>query len=194
MTSESQKGSPLLNIEIEYVEAAVEELQDYLVSSDLYGVISGLNNPTNAETFRLTPGNILLSFRKIFANKRSVHYANDYICYQNFDRIRNKWHVAWTTKMERELINRMQIWDNYLKEISLGERSDAVYRFQVRNRTIVEIISSEINNNKHNQAISRLDEILISFSNIGPFVWESEIMNGFSTNQFWFLYRSIIKS
>lgn len=161
-------------------EAAVQ-LQDYLLSDELFWPLSG-NLP------RLTPGSLLLSLE--FAKVSFPYEAERFQL--NFNLVRSKWKEAWIKKCDREILNRIRLWSQYLQEAT-GDSSYSMesYRTQVRGRVIVQLLLSESNRTIENKELQELENKLRRRLIPGEFIWDHIFENSFPSSNYWFLYGTI---
>lgn len=187
----------LLNGEWAFTNAALLELQDYLLSRELYWrLTTTLPGQSSDQPSTLTPGNLLLCLRQIAAypfppeNKAAVGELQT-----RFETIRNHWQTKWMQKANRDVQARLRQWQAYLQE-SVDEDGRLVdYAFQVRQRVIIELLIQDgVDWQPHlENQLAVLDAQLNMMTLPAPFVWKSDISAGFPEEQFWFLYRAYRK-
>jgi hypothetical protein len=156
--------------DIQYLEASLASLEDYLHSKELYYPV-GLHLP------QLTLGGVLLSLRRLYGSAEGSRYEIQ------IEAIRTEWRSAWDAKADREVRARSELWRNYLSEYRSDPRGSArLYPQQVRYRAMITMLGSESD---------AQDEYLRSIFLPGAFVWEAEIQAAFAPQSFWYLYGSI---
>ncbi|MBI9048463.1 MAG: hypothetical protein JEZ00_03525 [Anaerolineaceae bacterium] len=177
---------------------AVEELQRYLLSNELYWPLftdrkMKLVNPRS----RLTPGNLLLSIQRLsfiqFDEDRR-ELINSKV--QQYESIRNEWRSHWMQKAQLEYSARMDLWHAYLQDLFEDQTSYAInYAYAVRWRVILKLLEkTELGLNEVSViTLATLDENLKAISIPAPFIWGEEFMQAFPESDFWFLYRSVCK-
>lgn len=152
-----------------YLEAGIPELENYLLSKELYYPI-GRNLP------QLTLGGVLLSLRRLPENEAARLEVQ-------VDRVHTKWRSAWDTKAGREVRARSELWKNYLAEYPGDPKGTArLYPQQVRYRTMLTLLG---------EASDVMDVYVRSIFQPGDFVWEPEVRDNFSENIFWFLFGTL---
>jgi len=157
-----------LNKDIQYLSAGIPELENYLLSKELYYPL-GVNLP------QLTLGGILLALARA-GEKGSRHESQ-------IERIHAKWRVAWEAKVERESRARCKLWKIYLAEYRDDPRAGAhLYAQNVRYRTMMSLMG--ILNHES-------DPFLRGIFVQGRFIWEEECAPNFPRDRFWYLFGSI---
>lgn len=164
-----------LEQEIKFITNAIPELESYLLSKELYWTLGG-SDP------RLTPGALLLSLRKVEAWD-SLHAER---LGRQISSIHQQWKSAWTLKAEREITNRLGLWQAFLDECSNDLRFNAkTYTTEVRHRVIIQLLASEPH------VLDKPDAQLRKMFRPGEFLWPSNLLTAFPLPEFWFLYGSI---
>jgi hypothetical protein len=151
-----------------YLAAGVPELENYLLSRELY-------YPLSLELPQLTLGGILLSLARmgIQAAKFEAEVGV----------IRSKWRAAWDGKSSREIRARSELWLNYLSEYRADHKTGArLYPQNVRYRTMLSLLG---------KAEEDSDAFVKSVFKEGKFVWEEECAPNFSRETFWYLYGTL---
>ena len=152
-----------------YLGAAIPELENYLLSKELFYPI-GRNLP------QLTLGGVLLSLMRLPTSEVNKYEAQVF-------KIHTRWRAAWDTKAGREVRARSELWKNYLAEYPGDPEGTArLYPQQVRYRAMLTLLgeSSDV-----------MDVYVKSIFQPGDFVWESEIQDHFSDDAFWYLFGSL---
>jgi hypothetical protein len=171
-----------------FLRAAVGDLQDYLLSAQLYWRL--LANPTDrraGELLQLTPGNLLLCQRRLTACAwdSGRQQELDQLVQQSAA-ILAQWKAHLLVKARQEAHARLEQWSTYLQEISGGVgKGQAGYPFQVRSRVILGLLEMV---SDPNDRLGQDDELLKRLTETGPYVWEAETAAGFASAEFWYLY------
>ena len=164
-----------------YLETGVSELENYLLSDELFWPITarGYNLP------RLTIGGILLAKARLEARDEQIEAF-----VSRLDAVRSKWRVAWETKAGREVGARMRLWSNYLADYRHNPENHAdAYPHEVRYRVMLHLLMAEIHvQPSEREALSKLDNLLHVILTTGEFIWESDLQSGFPRAVYWFLY------
>jgi hypothetical protein len=175
---------------LRFVKEAVPQLQDYLLSNELYWPLSG-------SLPRLTPGSLLLELAKLrVAVKDRGAGTISSVEVQRLDTqvetIRSKWRIAWEKKVAREVTNRMRLWSQFLSDyIKAPDKNLESYKTEARGRAILQLLLAELPAAPERHALADLDETLKSRLIPGDFLWESELQPVFPKSNYWFLYGNL---
>jgi len=164
-----------------YLEAGLPELEDYLLSDELYWPITsrGYDLP------RLTIGGLLLATARLEARGERIESL-----VTQLDAVRSKWRVAWETKAGRGVQARMRLWGNYLSDYRQNPEGHAdAYPHEVRYRVMLHLLLPELSAPTAEQKeLSHLDSLLRVNLISNNFIWESELQAGFPREVYWYLY------
>ena len=152
----------------QYLSAGVPELENYLLSRELYYPLS-LNLP------QLTLGGILLSLARMGTQAAKFE--------AQVEAIHSKWRVAWDGKSSREIGARSDLWVNYLAEYREDPKAGArLYPQNVRYRVMLSLLGKvEVDS----------DAFVKSIFREGKFVWEEACAPNFPRDIFWYLYGTL---
>jgi hypothetical protein len=169
-----------------FFEAGVRELNEYLLSDELFWPLAG-----NVALPRLTIGGLLLARARLLGwvagQDEAVRLRRQEI---ELEATRTRWRSAWERKAAREVRARFELWRNYLQEYraSPAEHADA-YPLQVRWRAMLQLLLAELSEMPPQaQALTDLDRFLRSRFLPGTFVWEAKLANVFPAGNYWYLY------
>jgi hypothetical protein len=152
----------------QYLSAGIPELENYLLSKELYYPI-GSNLP------QLTLGGILLSLARMGTQAAQFE--------AQVEDIRSKWRAAWDVKSSREVKARSELWVNYLAEYREDPKAGArLYSQNVRYRAMLSLLGEV----EHDS-----DAFLKNIFMEGRFVWEEECAQNFPRKTFWYLYGAL---
>lgn len=182
-----------LEKEAVFLEAALPELKSYLFSKELYWSLApflGFNQSADLTT--LTAGNLLLSRARL---KARPALPKEELLLGNLDEICQRWKAHWFQKIEKEIPARLSLWGNALTEAQEEGFTPASYRYQIRLRVMLELLSAELPVILpiYQKQIPALDQLLKAMTFPGSFVWEPEVMLVFPEQEYWFLYRTTKK-
>lgn len=175
-----------------FLRSAVDELEAYLLSSELYWQMTPVKQDRGVRNLMsLTPGNLMISLIKIKNYPwGEAERATFEPLLKRIEVEISKWRSAWRKKVERELTARLKQWQDYLAEV---DTDDALvdYSFKVRNRAILDCFDPRDAslNTAQNSLLNLLDDRLKRLTVTGEFVWEPEVAGGFKPDVFWYLYR-----
>ena len=154
--------------DIDYLSAGIPELENYLLSKELY-------YPLGARLPQLTLGGLLLSLTRA-GMKGNVFRAQ-------VDTIHSKWQSAWNAKSEREVKARSVLWLDYLAEYRDDTKSGAkLYSQNIRHRAMISLLGKT----EHDS-----DILLRGFFKAGEFIWEEECAQNFPREIFWYLFGTL---
>ena len=188
----------MLTYDGRYLQAVNEILETYLLADDLYWPPGIQANPGEPPFPSITPGNILLSLRRVQASS-SIESGGDGLSQvvNQFDRHRYLWRVAWEKKVVRDFHARLLLWRNFLEEYrqNPGKNFDR-YPYEVTRRVQVKLLideSTELPTHEL-ELLAGLDRILQTIFISGEFVWEIELQKAFPIEDFWYLYGALLES
>ena len=165
---------PTLKQDQNYIETALPELKNYLLSDILYYPLLG-------KLPRLTIGGLLLTQKRLEAGTGGTHL------YPKLAAVKEKWRAAWAKKSARELEARLTLWRNYLNDYRGDPKNYATdYEHEVRWRVIMELLSAEVDQVPAEIAV--LDQLLRVKFISGKFIWDENLQSQFPEDDFWFLY------
>jgi len=164
-----------------YLEAGIPELEDYLLSDELYWPITA----RDYDLPRLTVGGILLAKARLEARGEQIESL-----VTQLDEVRSKWTVAWETKAGRGVQARLRLWGNYLSDYRNNPEGHAdAYPHEVRYRVMLHLLLDELPAPPSEQKeLSQLDSLLRINLISGDFIWEAELSAGFPREVYWYLY------
>jgi hypothetical protein len=176
------------------LRAGLPELQDYLLSNDLYRPL-GLTAPTSysLQTPQLTIGNLLLSRARLSAADLDRPRRSEFErMARQLEKTRETWRSNWSRKAGREFSSRLNLWAQYLDELRAELPGHAAYfPTEVRQRVILRLLQPELLDGVQAgeaRKLRALDAVLRGLSRPGPFVWEPEAAKCFPMDEYWFLY------
>jgi len=167
-----------------YLETGVSELENYLLSDELFWPITarGYNLP------RLTMGGILLAKTRLEARDEQIEAI-----VSRLDAVRSKWRVAWETKAGRGVQARMRLWSNYLSDYRHNPEGHAdAYPHEVSYRVMLHLLLSELPTIPPEQKeLSTLDGLLRVNLIQDDFIWGTDLQTGFPREVYWYLYAKL---
>ena len=185
--------------DLEFLRAAVPDLQQYILSKDLYWPLR-MSNPTPGavQIPQLTIGNLLLAQARLSALTLDASRSTerDELLGQ-FQQIREEWRSNWSMKAAHEFSSRLNLWQQYLRELRGERRAQAVFSNEVRQRAILSLLQPEILDGipaNEAEQLKMADDMLRSMTAPGSFVWDPEVEKAFPQEPYWFLYVSVRKS
>jgi len=174
-----------------YLKAGLSELEDYLLSNQLYWTLGGSPPPGEPIYPQLTIGTLLLTIMRLQA-REGDGYEKEYLDELNeLKVIEHQWKSAWIQKAIREFDARLNLWRNYIDDYrNFPEDNYDRYAFEVSRRVMIDLLQPYLDKSStHNyQILPELDAILRINFIPGTFIWEKEIEQGFPRANYWFLY------
>lgn len=171
----------LIETDRAFLEAGIPEMDDYLLSNELYWPLSarGVSLP------RLTIGGLLLSLARLeAAGESSLTFR------ARIDGVRSRRRVAWETRASREVRARCGLWQAYLGDYRHNPEQHAdAYPQEVRYRVMLHLLVAELSTPPAEQElIAQLDGLVRANWAPGSFVWEARLQDGFPRETYWYLY------
>jgi hypothetical protein len=164
-----------------YLEAAIPELKDYLLSDEVYWPVTA----RGYELPRLTIGGLLLAQARLEARGGRIESL-----VTQLGALRSQWRVAWETKAGRGFQSRLRLWGNYLTDYRHNPEGNAdAYPHEVSNRVMLQLLLAELPAPaSEREDLAPLDGALQAGFVPGEFMWESDLQSGFPREDYWFLY------
>jgi hypothetical protein len=187
-----------LEYDLRYVQAALEVLDQYLLSDEVFWPI-GVNPPAGEPDYpRLTLDGLLLARLRSVAHSISTEQKEEVErIISNLDLHRSKWRVAWEKKADQCYRVRARMWGDFLWEYQDNPQENADrYAYEVRLRVMLNLLKLEIGsqNPAEVELLNSLDDYLRKVLVPGGFIWEAEIQAGFPSNEYWYLYGNLPRS
>jgi hypothetical protein len=172
------------------VQAALPDLQEYILSKDLYWPLKlTAHTPGSIQTPQLTIGSLDLSMARLAAAGNAAE-LNEFA--GRINQVRQEWRANWSRKAAREYTSRLNLWQQYLRELRSEPRQQAAfYANEVRQRAMLTLLVPELLDGvsqPESEQLNMLDGILRGLTQPGAFVWEPEAASAFPQDTFWFLY------
>lgn len=177
-----------------FLRTALPDLQSYVLSNELYWTLRPpARSPGGVQLPQLTIGNLLLSQARLAALPLTGDQQAEFEKLRaGIQAVRTEWRANWGRKADQEFASRLNLWQQYLRELRGDARPSAsFYAREVRQRVILELLQSETSSGLPAHGLDQLkmlDGLLKGAGRPGPFVWEPEIAGGFDQKTFWFLY------
>jgi hypothetical protein len=178
--------------DLRYLKAGADELENYLLSDDIFWPVD-IRPPAGQPGYpQLTLGGLLLARKRLIAYDKSPKEAEDVEkLITNMDAVRSNWRVAWERKAGRSFGVRLKMWRDFIEEYRQGPLDNADrYPYEVRLRTMLALLKTEGGGQASAEAdlLAILDKFLDTVLITDGFVWEPELQMGFPENIYWYLY------
>lgn len=175
-----------------YLEGGIDQLKDFLLVDELFWPI-GVNPPAGESNFpQLTVGGLLLSRERLKARRLPLDQEAKFTnLYSVMQRITTEWQIAWMNKAAREFQMRLNMWRDFIEEYRRDTESNANrYKYEVRLRVMLHLLTHESRDTSPASLdlLVSLDKFLKAVLIHGDFLWENDLMHGFSQDEYWYLY------
>jgi hypothetical protein len=180
-----------------FLRTALPDLQAYVISTEVYWTLRPASrSPGGVQLPQLTIGNLLLSQVRLAAlSLPAGEQAELAEIQRGITAVKTEWRANWGRKTDQEFHSRLNLWQQYLRELRGDTRpSAAFYAREVRQRAVLQLLPLEMSSGipAHEQEqLQMLDGVLRGVGKPGQFVWEPELTSGFLQNDFWFLYLDV---
>ncbi len=181
--------------DLEYIEAALQELKSYLHSDSLFGSLRGYRSSTATTFPYLTLGGLLLALKRSRSRTLST---KDKTRFEHLDSqtetLKSKWRVAWEDKAAREYHSRLRQWGNYLNDLRQdADEFTAYYQSEVRLRAMIELLGDQVREVSDEDAdyLKSLDNHLARRFFLGQFIWDEELVEEFPKGTYWYLWGNV---
>jgi hypothetical protein len=188
---------PSFEYDLRYLQAGLEQLENYLLANDLYRSI-GVGAPSGEPPYpQLTPGGLLLALARMRALAASQAQQSQLSeAERRLDDIRTRWRVAWGKKASADFHARLKLWGDFLNEYR--DQTTAHYDrypYEVSRRVQLNLLAPETLDlpTAEQQALNGLDKLLRVVFIPGPFIWETKLVTSFPQPDYWFLYGDLRK-
>jgi hypothetical protein len=182
--------------DLEYLKIGMEDIQNYLLSEELFWPVSGRPSGDRPFFLKMTIGNLLLSEHRLAtlsdAGLLSPADAAEFSKLQSgIQAVQMKWRVAWERKASREYDTRFNQWGKTLGDLKSDRYQNApFYKNEVRLRVLLELLVEQIPD-KARHDLAPLDKILRQMFKSGEFIWGAELAPGFPKEKYWYLYGGV---
>jgi len=189
---------PSPEYDLRYLKAGIEQLESYLLSSDVYWSI-GTRAPAGETPYpQLTIGGLLLArLRAQSSIKTSSQQVELEELSGRLNDLRTRWRVAWEGKASKEFPARLNLWKNFLEEYRANpETQYDRYKYEVTRRVMLQLLGAETDNIPQAQRdlLASLDLLLHTVLVSCEFIWDVSLAASFPQEQYWYLYGRVPKS
>jgi len=183
---------PAAEYDLRYLKSGVDQLEEYLLSNDIYrsiGIFAPFGEPPYPQ---MTLGGLLLARLRAQSTK---HTASQRVELERLslelESTRTKWQVAWEKKARAEFRARLNLWRDFLEEYDEDpEANYDRYGYEVGRRVMLQLLTGEVAEfpEVEQEMLSNLDHILEAEFVPGEFIWDAAIEPVFPKKPFWYLY------
>ena len=184
-----------------YLEAALEQAKNFLLSNDLFWN-AGLSAPTGHPPYpQLSLANILLSDRRVQAIKESTQLIPNQLdqikqLHATLQTLHSEWQTAWQKKAELEFGLRLREFSRFLDELTSSDlESETIFKNGLRIRALLQLLLPETADTAPflKSELSLYDQRLKQATQAADFRWPQPLKQAFPIEDFGFLYTQISK-
>ena len=183
---------PSTNYDLGYLTAGEEVLEKYLLSKALFWPIHSSSPLGEPEFPQLTLGNLLLSQTRLRVKNLQPEESQECrILEESISQIHDKWQTAWERKLRWEYRSRLRQWQHYINDLFQEPESNiAYYSNEVRLRLLLDLIKADMRSEEgiNLDTLNLLDAELQSVFHQDQFIWERELISGFDSEKYWYLW------
>ncbi|TET39614.1 MAG: hypothetical protein E3J69_00030 [Anaerolineales bacterium] len=185
-----------IDYNLDLFEAMLDEIEDFLLSVDIFWPLAKRAKPDSPPYPRLSTGGLLMTQDESLAQETEMNsdqkarYAN---LQSQWKRILNKWRSALGRKSEQEMGMRLNLWRAYLSDLEEGNASHFDYHRETRNRVqftrLRTLTASNSKTLKLEKTMRSLDARLLNLTIASKFIWDDRLRETYPEREFGFLYR-----
>jgi hypothetical protein len=189
---------PSAEYDLWYMRDGIDQLENYLLSKDIYWPV-GVAPPAGEAPYpQFTLGNLLLSQQRARATAQTPNQRAEFNRLNaEMGTIRTRWRVALAKKAEAEFHARLMLWRDFLEEYRKNPSANHDrYAYEVNRRVLLELLQREAYDLPADEIelLDGLDRLLKSLLASDGFIWEPELIPAFSVDRFWYLYGYLPKA
>ena len=181
---------------LDLFEAMLDEIEDFLLSADIFWPLAKRSKPDSPPYPRLSTGALLLTMDESLAQEAEMNSdqkARHVELQRQWKGVLNKWRSALGRKSEREMGMRLNLWRAYLSDLEEGSASHFDYHRETQNRVqftrLRTLAASSSKTLKMEKTIRSLDARLLNLTTASDFIWDDRLRETYPKGNFGFLYR-----
>lgn len=184
-----------IELEEEILKEILLEWKSFLFSNEIYWQLNLSNKKFSPSERRVrsSAGRLLIS-EFILHNQKNLDI--DSILNQ-FLALKNKWLANWQKKVSEELPVRIRQWNQFINDLRVdSEFSQPQMNSKLQVRLMIGLLIDELDEferGHHLQQIAILDQKYKYATSENGFIWESELMEIFPPEKYWYLYRKFVQ-
>jgi hypothetical protein len=183
---------PSVEYDLGYLETAVDLLEKYLLSNEIYWKMMASSPPGEAAYPSLTLGGLLLAQARSQARQLTPGQTRKLTqLVREIEQTKAKWQTAWENKAQDEFRARLNLWRDFLEEFRQDpdENKDR-FSYEVSRRVMLHLLTVETSEipNAEQQMLAGLDAILSGLFVPGEFIWSADLSAGFPEKEYPYLY------
>lgn len=178
-----------------YLQAALREMQAYLLSAELFWPLSGGAFTAGGSFPQLTVGNVLLAFDALAAANASeggTGWAEVQRLEAEWEAQRIRWAAHVEAKAKRELASRLRQWLAYVEDVSdahLAEDYVGSVRPRLLAERLLDVLPKGPETARAREQLAQGDRRIDPFLQAGPFVLDPALQARYPEPHFSMLYR-----
>ena len=179
-----------LSYELNFLEAAVSELKNYLLSDEVYWNL-GVRAPGGGRPYpQFSLGWLLVFRRRLVVDQDPTTLS---VLAQIAD-VEAQWQSAWARKAVKEYEIRLKLWTQFMSELRQSPATNRDrYAYEVQRRTMLDLLA-ETAVDLPDELVSLLrvtDAALRRMVRPGGFIEDASYQREFPEERFWYLYGTI---
>jgi hypothetical protein len=188
---------PSVQYDLTFLKAGLDELENYLLSKDVYWALEASAPRGEPDYSKMTLGWLLLARMRLQSSaKTSEHVAEVEHLSRKMDEIRARWRVAWGLKAQAEFHLRLNLWRDFVEEYRKDPGNEYNrFAYEVNRRVLLQLLEDEAGSlpATETQLLNGMDLVLRADLVPGDFVWEAELSPSFPAQKYWYLYGALPK-
>lgn len=184
-----------LDHDLGYIQAALDELESYLLSNELFWSLKGFGTAGEPTYPQLTIGGLSLAFARAQTRASHLGAESQVIRFENkLEMLQSQWRLAWNEKATWEFHSRLRQWGTYLNEVKLDPSEySSYYGYEVRWRVVLALLMPEAARVEPESLdlLTSLDDMLRSRFIPGDFIWDDDLSLGFLVDEYWYLWGNL---
>lgn len=183
---------PSAEYDLGYLEAAINLLEKYLLSKEIYWKMRAISPPGESAFQSLTLGGLLLARARSRSRPLSPSQKQRLTGLESeIDRYHVKWRTAWENKALEEFRLRLNLLRDFLEEYRMRpEENVDRYAYEIGRRVMLHLLRGEIREvpPAEQAMLAGLDAIITNSLLSGEFIWAEELSAGFPQDEYPYLY------
>jgi hypothetical protein len=180
---------------LDLVSAMLEEMEDYLLSAEVFWPLDRRTRRGTSPFPRLTLGTLLITFDQLRAAEQDMDPAQDAAhrrLMMRMDLLRMKHAVAMEIKATREGATRLNLWRAFVTELEESPSRAGNYAYEVRHRVMLsrltELAPESPGLRKTIDNVQAVDRRLRRLFKRNAFVWDTSLQPIYPQQLYWYLY------
>lgn len=189
---------PTFDYDFRYIRAALDQLESYLLTKDIYRPIGVTPPPGESPYPQLTLGTLLLAKERARASAQTSNQRADLDrLIRELESIRAKWRSAWGRKASAEFRARLNLWGDFLNDYRQHpDSNEDRYAYEISRRVMLHLLLSDTLDlpAADQELLTSLDLLLETVLIPGKFIWDEILQTAFPRRTYWYLYGYLPKT